>query len=90
MASGRADVCGCESMAMSSAHRDATGNARGAAKVLTQINVLCDFALFIGNVPIGVQRVLTLYNMTAITNAGGGLLPVSGISADGRAFLGAL
>ncbi len=49
---------------MSSAHRDTDGKARGAAKVLTQINVLCDLALFIGNVPIGVQRVLTSRNMT--------------------------
>ena len=74
-------------MAMSSAHRDAAGNARGALKVLTQINVLCDLAMFIGNVSIGVQRVLTSRNMTPVVVVRGGLLPVSRISADGGAFL---
>jgi len=75
---------------MSGSHRDTDGKARGASKVLTPVNVLCGFDLFIGNVPIGVQRVLTSRNMTAVVAVRGGLLPVSRISADGGAFLGTL
>lgn len=53
-------------MDINSVHRDNAGNPGVALRMLTPVNLSCGFELFIGNVPIGVQRVLTSHNTTAV------------------------